>query len=73
MALVVSQVILIGVAAAVDFVVFVAVAAVFVVALVELVAVSVVDVVVKVVCVASGDSTWVWFPSIVECMGRAWA
>ena len=60
MALVVSQVILIGVAAAVDFVVFVAVAAV-------------VDVVVKVVCVASGDSTWVWFPSIVECMGRAWA
>ena len=23
--------------------------------------------------VASGDSTWVWVPSIVECMGMAWA
>ena len=23
--------------------------------------------------VASGDSTWVWVPSIVECVGMAWA
>ena len=23
--------------------------------------------------VASGDSTWVWVPSIVECMGMTWA
>ena len=73
MALVVSQVILIGVAAAVEFVVFVAVAAVFVVALVGLVAVSVVDVVVKVACVASGDNTWVWVTSNVDNMGMAWS
>ena len=78
-AFVVSQVILIGVATAVEFVVvFVVVGVVIVVALAAFVAVVVVVlawvvVAVKVACVASGDSTWVWVPSIVECMGMAWA
>ena len=77
MALVGIEVVFVGTAAVVVFVV-VAVAVVvgeyMAAAFVELVVVAVVVAfVVKVACMASGDSTWVWVPSIVECMGMAWA
>ena len=59
------EMVLVGVEAAVEFVV------VFVVAVAVVVGVYMAAAFVELV--ASGDSTWVWVPSIVECMGMAWA
>ena len=63
----------------VAFVGMVAVVVLVVVFVVVFVAVAVAVVISKYISaafvelVASGDSTWVWDPSIVECMGMAWA
>ena len=58
-----------------EFAVFVVVAAVFVVALgvLAVVKIAVFGELVVSSCVASGDSTWMRFPSIVEYMGMTWA
>ena len=64
-------VVAVGVLVVVEIAVFVVVVVVIVVALV-VVAVAAAFVA-KVPCMASGDSTWVWVPSIVECTGMAWA
>ena len=64
-------VVALGVLAVVEIAVFVVGVVVIVVALV--VVAVVVAFVVKVACMAYGDSTWVWVPSIVESMGLALA
>ena len=61
-----------GVLAVEEIAVFVVVVVVMVAALV-VAAVIVVAFVVKVAYVVSGDNTWMWVLSLVECMGMAWA